>query len=187
MSDSIKEITLGEHTLKVYQDSDTESPREWSNVSKMIFLGKYSHLGDDHEFKNEDTDNWDDFEKLIKRKLNVATITKVYGYSHGGLSISTTPYQCRFDSGVLGFAVVTKELIRENWNIKRVTKKYIELADKMVEGEVETLNKYINNEVYSFRIEDKDGEVIDSCGGFYDMDDIQDHVDEMFVEALKGN
>ena len=50
-----------------------------------------------------------------------------------------------------------------------------------MEGEVETFNQYLNNDVYGFTIEDEDGNVIDSCGGFYGDDFVNngmiEHID----------
>ena len=43
------DITLEDGTtLEVYQDDYPSSPREWTNICTLIFFGKYSHLGDDH-------------------------------------------------------------------------------------------------------------------------------------------
>jgi hypothetical protein len=39
-----------------------------------------------------------------------------------------------------------------------------------LEGEVETFNQYLNNDVYGFTIEDEEGNVLESVGGFYGDD-----------------
>jgi len=153
--------------LKVIQDDMAESPRSWDNLSKMIFFGKHSHLGDSHNFKSNDYEGFEEMKSAIVKELDAAVIVPIYGYSHGSLTISTKPFSCQWDSGQLGFAVVTKEDIRKNYSIKRVTKKYVEKAEKHIEGEVETLEQFISNEIYGFILEDENEEEIDSCWGFY--------------------
>ena len=49
MSYVIKEAILGNETVKIVQDYDVETPRNWCNLSKMIFTGGHRHLGDKHE------------------------------------------------------------------------------------------------------------------------------------------
>jgi hypothetical protein len=188
MSDSIKEVVVNGQTIKIVTSECNDSPRSWDCLSTLIFVGKYQHLGDEHELNHNDYNGWDEFERAVRKEYNVATLTKVYGYSHGGLAISTSPFQCNWDSGVLGFAIVTKEKLREEHSIKNVTKKYRVKAELVVEGEVETLNQYINGDVYGFEIEDAEGDVIDSCYGFYGDDvmtnGMDGHLDAEIVTAL---
>ncbi|MES2515937.1 MAG: hypothetical protein V4580_17420 [Bacteroidota bacterium] len=170
-------------TLKIFLDQNPDTPRSWDNMAKMIFFGKHKHLGDNHEFRADDYSGWDEMEKAICRKYNVAIIKKVYAYSHSGMTIALTPFSCKWDSGILGFAVVTKEAIRENFMVKRVTKELIEKATLVLEGEVETLDQYITGDIYGFKVEDANGEEVDSCWGFFGADlkenGILDHIDEV--------
>jgi hypothetical protein len=156
-------------TLEIYNDNFPSSPREWCNVSTLIFFGKYSHLGDEHDFRVEDASNWEEQEAIIKSKLNVKHIQKVYGYSHGGLAISLEPFSCRWDSGVLGFAVVTAKNVTETQGGKYATKSKVENCVRQIGNEIKTLDQYANGEVYGFNIEYADGDS-DSCGGFFGSD-----------------
>jgi len=156
-------------TLKVFQDDSSDSPRRWDNLSKMIFIGNYSHLGDNHDFHGEH-ESFEAHQKHIVKQMDVAIILPVYAYIHSGMTISLTPFNCRWDSGKLGWVVVTKEAIRENWGIKNVTKKYIDKTIDIVRGEIKTLDQYISGDVYGFQVCDENGEVEDSCWGFYGYD-----------------
>jgi hypothetical protein len=84
--------------------------------------------------------------------------------------------------------VVTKEDIRNNWNIKRVTQHYIDWAEELAESELNTLNQEITGEVYGFTLYAEDGEVEDSCGGFYGSDlnenGMSDYLDQIYIDAL---
>lgn len=174
--------------LKVEQDTFGDSPRSWCNLAKMIFFGNHSHLGDDHEFNANDYNGWEENKADVSKKLDAAVIVPIYAYSHSGMTIATTPFSCPWDSGQLGFAVVTKADLRENYSIKRVTEKYKEKALEHIEGEVKTLDQFISGDVYSFTIE-KDGEHEDSCGGFFGDNILEngmlDHIEESICEEIK--
>jgi hypothetical protein len=121
--EAIKTIDLpNNRKLKVIQDSTPSSPREWDNLCKMIFIGKYSHLGDKHDFHGTH-ESFEAHQEHIAKELDVAYISPVYAYVHSGMTISTEPLSCPWDSGKLGWVVITKQAIRENWGIKRVTQK----------------------------------------------------------------
>ncbi len=197
MSYTVKEIKADGKVLKIVQDSDMESPRSWDNLSKMIFVGGHKHLGDKHEvefteFFNSREEFIDRGEAIVRKHFkDVAVCYAVHLYEHSGASISidnSYPYNDRWDSGTIGFAIVTKSDIRENWGIKNVTKKYITQAESILKGEVETLNQYISGEVYGFVIETEEGEHIDSCYGFYGDDFVNngmtDYIDEELVKVL---
>ena len=160
--------------LIVSYDEWADSPRTWDNLSKMIFFGKHSHLGDKHSINSDDYNGWEELEQAIRKEYNVAILEKVYAYSHGGMTISTSPFSCPWDSGTLGFVIITKEDLKKEFGWKVITKKRLNeesnRLDKIIEGEVSVLDKYINGEVYGFAIENEEGEVEDSCCGFYGSD-----------------
>jgi hypothetical protein len=174
-------------TLKVFQDDSNDSPRSWDNLSKMIFIGSHSRLGDNHDF-HDSHESFEAHQADIEKQLDIAIILPVYAYIHSGMTISLSPFSCRWDSGKLGWVVVTKQAIRENWNIKNVTKKYIEMAMNIVEGEIETLDQYIRGDVYGFQVCDENDNVEDSCWGFYGDDikenGILDHLSKEDIEFI---
>jgi hypothetical protein len=109
----------------------------------------------------------------------------VYAYIHSGMTISTEPFSCPWDSGQLGFAIVTKQAIRENFGTKRVLKRHIETAEKCLVAEVETLDKYISGDVYSVSIYDGD-EYVDGCSGYYDIEQAKSEVPD-YVTKIEEN
>ena len=50
-------------TLGVEYSEWTESPREWDNLTKCIFFGSYSHVGDKHNYNSNDYNGWDEMEQ----------------------------------------------------------------------------------------------------------------------------
>ena len=122
-------------------------------------------------------------------------IVKVWGYDHGGLSISTTrsgQFADEWDSGLLGVIYATKNDILENftgWNSygirkpmrKYLTKKLRKMATRRLESEVRTYNRYLNNEIVCYTLYDKDGKEIDRLSGIYILDN-EDELDAVLSE-----
>ena len=152
--------------LKIeFYHSDGDS-RTWSNLTKIIAFHNRYKIGDEHSFDHNDYNGWEEMKQAISNKENVAIIEPLYMYDHSGLTVATTPFQCRWDSGQVGFVIVTKEQIRENFVVKRVTKKLIKRASELLQGELKTYNQDLSGDVYGFTCY-KDGDAVDSCCGFY--------------------
>jgi hypothetical protein len=171
----MKKINLtDDRTLIVTYDDCAESPREWDNLTKMLFFGKHKHLGDKHNINADDYNGWNELEEAIKKEYDVVMIKKVYAYIHSGMTISTQSFSCPWDSGVLGFVIITKADLRKEYNWKVLTQKRINEVynrlDNIMDGEVKELDYYVSGDVYGFRIEDKNGDIEDSCYGFYGYD-----------------
>jgi hypothetical protein len=103
-------------------------------------------------------------------------VVPVYMYEHSGITISTTPFSCRWDSGQLGFAVISYKKIV--WEYGTNLPENREIARRVLEGEVETLDQYLRGEVYTFDLVQtsecdlghEHEEIIESCCGFYGSD-----------------
>lgn len=195
----IKEITTKGKTLKIFIDDDSDDPRTWDNLAKMIFTGrKWGDLGDKHTVNfDRGFNSRESFiiegEQIVRKhfKGDVAIIKAVHLYDHSGVSISTKmeyPFNDHWDSGTIGFAVILKSDIRKEYGVKRITKKELDKAESILEGEIQTLNTYITGDIYRFVIEDENGDMLDSCGGFFGSDfatnGITDHISEDLKEVL---
>ena len=191
---NLQEFTLGNKKLIIVQSECNESPREWDNLGTFI---SSCGNGDNTNFNFEGNYNSrQDFieqgeEEIRKHFKDVAVVMAVHKYSHSGVGYSTSnsyPYNCRWDSGTVGFIFATKKDIRENWGIKRVTQKYIEHTEKILSSEIDTFSQWANGDIVGFRIE-KDGEETDSCYGFFGYDletnGVLDHVGEEWEEKIK--
>lgn len=193
-----KRIEGTNNTLEIYFDNYAETPRAWDNLAQMIFVGNYEYLGDKHSVEFPDFEDRQDFidrgAEIVKKQLNAAIIVPIHLYNHSGISISTSysyPYNCPWDSGTIGFAVITKEKLYKEYSVKRVNKKLLEKANRILEGEINILNDYISGNVFGFKLFDKkDNNEVDSCWSFYGTDmntnGISDHInDEEIKEMLK--
>lgn len=186
--------------LRIVPDNDAMNPRDNDNVCLMVCEhGRYS-LGD----KNA--------KEIMAKMLNVSPrehsvrelVAKVhekdlvlvskplYLYDHSGITMSTSPFSCPFDSGQVGVIIAFKESIKNELSVKRIGKKVlqkmVEFANHHIDGEVTVYDQYISGEVYLLQEMDEAGEVMDTLGSFYGSDiktnGMLDSIDESQKEAL---
>jgi len=151
------------NTVKVFYDQDSKNPRKdfFNNLGTMLCWHRRYDLGDEHNY--EVPENIEAF----KKKLDARIFLPLYLYDHSGQTISTKPFGCRWDSGQVGFIYVSRKKLLEEYGGKRVTKKMLETAEKVILAEVELYDSYIRGDVYGFKEYDADGKEVDSGYGFY--------------------
>ena len=144
-------------TMKIDQDCGEEfNPRQWDNLGTIACTsGKYREIGDIGLDSIELTD------KYYRLPL--------YVYDHGGITISTTPFNCQWDSGCIGYIYVTQDQIKKEYGIEEVDEEHENRAMNILRNEIEIYDKYIRGEVYGVvcNIEN----AMDSCVGFYSEED----------------
>jgi len=161
------------YKISILPDTCAEDPRTaFDNQGTMACFAKRHTLGDSkkvHLIDSEDFNGWAEMRKYIEKELDAAVVLPIYMYSHGGETISTSPFSCPWDSGQIGFIFISKEKVREEYSVKRISKELLEKVTKILQSEVETYDQYITGDVYGYKImnnQDEDEE-IDSCWGFY--------------------
>lgn len=163
------------YRIKIVQDPSPESPREWDNLGTMVcFHGRYD-LGDKHDYDHRDYSGWEEQRKVISKNEDVCVILPLYLYDHGGITMNTTGFSCTWDSGQVGWIFVSKEKVRKEYNVKRINKELVEKVTKVLVGEVETYDQYLQGDVYGYEIYEVDTcdlgceheTIIDSCWGYY--------------------
>lgn len=146
--------------FEVMFDEDCESPREWDNMGTMICNHRRYNLGDE-SFNPEHYNGWEDMREQLEK--DNAVVLPLYLYDHSGITMNTTGFSCPWDSGQVGFIVVSREKILKEYGGTRLTKKKIEKARKCLIGEVETYDQYLCGDVYGYLIEAYNN----SCWGFF--------------------
>ena len=161
-----QEIIYRGLTGEVLHDDDPQSPLEWDNLGTMVCWHSRYTLGDNHNFNDSGEAN----EYFEEQK---AVVLPIFMYDHGGIAISTGnssyPFNCRWDSGQVGYIYVTRERIESEYG--EITPEIMETVEKVLQGEVATYNSYLQGEIYGYTIKDTEGEILDSCFGFYGHDD----------------
>lgn len=174
------------YNINVYQDDNPETPREWDNLGTMVCFHKRYILGDNKTgYKSEDYESWEGLAKQVIKDHEPLYILPLYLYDHSGLRLKVGSFQgflpqghAEFDSGQIGFIFVSKKKIKEEWKVKKINKKLKEQVLKTLESEVKTYDDYLSGNIYGFQIEDKEGNDIDSCWGFFG-----DYEEDLLSEA----
>ena len=164
--------------LRSYQDEDPLNPRdtEWQdNCDLFILFHKRYNLGDKHDYKHQDYNSWDEMEKQIIKDHNPVDIRRIYMYDHSGLTIKDSPFDCPWDSGMIGFALISRTSALKEMNAKKVTKKVKGWAKTCLDSSINSYDNYLRGNCYGYVVEDADGEELDSCWGFIgDIDYVRD-------------
>lgn len=159
------------YTLKIEQDSDPQNPRSLDytdcNLGAMICYHRRYILGDEHSYDKDDYNNWDELRKQLIKDFRNDIILPLYLYNHSGITMSTSPFSCRWDSGQVGFIILDRAQLLKTHGTKRITKELKEKLFTYLKGEVETYDQYLTGDVYGYVIEDEDGEEVESCWGYY--------------------
>jgi len=175
-----KTTVTKEPRLVIRYEEDSESPRSWSNLGYFITVDRDYHSPDKHEelesiikSTGDEAEDQDDHIKRIKDEFNQAlpqdekiiAIYPVVKYEHSGVCYSLGTKH-NFDYSNNGFYIVTDKTQKELGTAKKD-------FEQTIKNELETYNSYFNGEVYYFTLYDRKGEMIESCGGYYKIDQIR--------------
>ena len=197
----------------ITQDRNPQNPREDDNLGTMVCFHNSYDLGDsDHNLSSNDFESWEELSNYLIKEKNAVAILPLYLYDHSGLSISTGSFDCRWDSGQIGFIYISREYALEEYGGKIVTKATTEKIINYFKGEVETYNQYLKGNVYGYKIVEEvkylkvplanfgskgimildpsnyetitEDVEIESCGGFYGTDWFTNSMSDNIPEEL---
>lgn len=163
---------------EILTDEGPESPREEKDdaFGTILYTSSRYNLGDERVDGEE-----------IDQKLNDTSVIAlpVYAYIHGGVTLNTTGYACRFDSGRSGCIYISKEEVRRIFNVKRISPQLHKRVEESLKSEIKVYSQYLNGEVYGYRIFDDNDEEIESCWGFYGLETAKQEAEEV-IKARTG-
>ena len=172
------QIEYNGHHINIYYDADARSPREaYDNLGTLYTA--HRNYRPEKEF-----DDHFDIDKVFDGRignfresfLKEYVALPVYLYDHSGVTISTSPFSCPWDSGFFGIIAVPLDKVRKEFGWKHVTPGRRKRIEGYLQGEIETLDDYYTVEVFGYRIttEDDEANELDSCWGFYGTDSLQE-------------
>lgn len=147
------------YTLEIRQDEEPYSPREDDNFGTMVCWHRRYTLGDEHEFATPD-----DFREWWRNHGKRGILFSLYMYDHSGITISTTPFACHWDSGPIGYIYATEDDIKREFGGSRLR------AAACMNAEVETYDKYVRGDIWEYVVY-KNDEYVSSVGGYYDEEE----------------
>ncbi len=177
MGKSVEKMDVGNYRIKIYDDTNPSSPRKDDNMGTMICFHNCYKLGDeDHGFDSDDYNGWDEMKEAILKKHAGGVILPLFLYDHSGITMNTTGFSCPWDSGQVGFIVASAKAIKDNYMENELTPELLEKAEKLLVAEVDTYAKYLEGDVYGYKIfnlemDGKKGDKVDSCWGYYGLDE----------------
>lgn len=143
--------------IELWHDDCAMSPRENDNLG-MMFTKHRKYINHDETDKDID---------LILKDDDYITLP-VYCYDHGTVAYSTKPFNCPWDSGKAGYITTSKARIKE-YGLEDRSREEIE---RYLSNEIEEYSLWANGQVIGFSLVNNLGEVKESCGGFYSVDDM---------------
>ena len=165
----IDSIEYKGHKINIFPDGDAPNPREeFDHLGTMVCFHRRYNLGDRHEFRSPE-----EFMDFLKDEKPICL--PLYLFDHSGITMSTEKERFRasdpqgWDWGMLGYSYVTKENVRKEYGVKRVTRKILDKVAKLLLAEFAEYDHYLTGNVYGYEItkgERQAGKVIDSCWGF---------------------
>lgn len=148
-------------SLTIIPDPCPLDPRkEFDHLGRMVCWHRRYRLGEDHAWADPQ-----DF--LAEMSSRPHLRLPLYLYDHSGITISTRPFSCPWDSGQVGWIVIERARLLAEFGARRVTKRLREAGFDLLRAEVADYDQYLTGDVWDVRIKDTDGEVLDSCGGFH--------------------
>lgn len=149
-------------TINIYHDTMPDNPRNWDNFGHMTCWHPRYSLGDEHSYTVEE------FGVEILARTDILYLP-LYLYDHSGITISSGKFASAWDSGQVGYTWISyDEIAQEYGNLSPET---MERAKKLLEAEVKTYDDFLTGRAYGYAVLDANGEVLNSCWGFYESDD----------------
>jgi len=161
--DVLETFEHANRTIKIVRDPEPPSPLEYDNYTKILCRRDLTvDLGDvqssDALLNREDV-----VDRLAELGEHVAAILPVYGVElqRGLWSVSTEERSNARRR--IGWAYVTAELAVEMGS----GQESVETFERYIREDVKTYDDYLSGDCYGYLVEGRDGDVLESCWGFY--------------------
>jgi hypothetical protein len=174
-------ITPPKETVIIRQDSDggydpldCDEPFIMYCEHPRYILG---HKDAQNPFEENDEGVW-------IRRPEVLGLLPLYLYDHSGITMRTGPFDCKWDSGQVGWIYYTQE------SLDACGCKAEGMTRIMADFVKNTYAPYLEGQVFYFAVVDEDGTITDNCGGFvgYKLEDtgILDYIQSELHESAKA-
>lgn len=172
------------HTIEIMQDENPVNPiTEWdANVEFCCWHSRYD-LGNSKRFGDR-LGTVEDCQEYAKKTNSI--LYPLFMYDHSGIALSLGreyPFNCRWDSGQLGYILIDRDWLKEYFGKKYFTKKIRTRMLLAAENNVKLYNDYLSGAVYGYNVESTG----DSCWGFYGYNHEESGLLECARDAIDGD
>ena len=201
----IQTVTYRGFPIAIQHDDVPESPRAWDTLGTMVCshrrytlgdvqvadgaIGFLEHLDDEHGIianRAHSTLTEADAAVIKNWMQKQLIVCPLYLYSHGGIIMNTTGFSCPWDSGQVGWIYVTRERVRSEYGVARISKQLERVVQDRLRAEVAVYNDYLTGDVYGFNIP-AINTPDSSCWGFYGHDHETSGLLDMARETIDGH
>lgn len=171
---------MKKYELVIEHDNDPMNPRtDWDNITTMLCFHKRYDLGDKNPYKSSDFNSWEEMKEQIEQDYKVLFIKPLYLYDHSGITISTSPFGCQWDSGQVGWVIIDEKQL--NLMCGKDFERSEEKLNCITDNEVKTYDEYLTGEVYQYKVYeietcDKGHEhktLIENCGSYFSEEECE--------------
>lgn len=186
---------VGRFTVHVEQDECNENPyKEFDKASSVVFKGGRDYGRDTFGKSGLQVDSYSFFDAFVETfgrrattdfaEVNLDTYTDnndgtgfvwvFFDFSDGkGIRVDTDirPVLSREDiENFDGFAYLSPADIAREYGAGATCKTHWKRAASLIAAELREMGAYLASNVFWYRVEDKDGDCVDSCGGYYEYE-----------------
>jgi hypothetical protein len=182
MPDPIEEYTR--NTCKVslcYDETPLDPRKEFDNLGVMVCSHRRFNFPNETNLNFDDFGGWDEVRLAIEsgvdessedgaksKKIFEGVIIPIYMLKQSNIVIRTHKFSDPWDSGQIGFIFVSPtQIIKEYGSLNPET---VAKAQAVLEEEVRQWEAYVTGEIYGYIVKDPEGDEVDSCWGFDDLD-----------------
>lgn len=152
---------IGKYILNVYREICPENPYDLMEHEFIFYSNhrRYQFCKDDHRLQEV----IDEHKHTLKASFTEQNVwLPVSMYDHSGQTIWVGQPNDDWDSGLFGIIAYPKSRIEQDFGTNAEDN-----ALSFLEGVVKEVNDYYQGEVWRYELTDQNGEVRDSCSGFY--------------------
>lgn len=171
--------------LQIVWDNDAPSPRkDMDPLGELVILnGEWKHLGDPHNYYD-----WDHLYQFIRdESVSGLLHYPVMVYPRmGSAEITLGKENDRHVAyGEHGQYLLPHKQLREEYKVKRVSRRVKNIARKIMEAEIDLYNQWLGGYVYGAVLQEE-GETVDSLWGLYkiDLTGLQDFFSDKYCEFI---
>jgi len=163
--------------LVIEQDIHAESPLDEFEAADIVYSDRSSYRLGNMTTSEAEAKYGEDFLARVDIKSK-----PVYAYVHSGVTVSTRPFSCPWDSGQSGYVLITKDAFEScvggDWDDDMVVDAYLDSV-------VRVFDTFLTGDVWCVRVESDDGEVLDSLCEIYGRDSAEADGEAMLKDMLQ--
>ena len=140
---------MSKYSYTIEQDTDASNPRdEWDNLSTFYGSSSRYNVGGKKDVEYLYSESLkEQIEQLRKEKAVIVEFSS--------------------NAGTCYAVVERSQLKKEYLDYRYSMRKALYYARKSAQGEIDTFLAWANGEVYGYQVKGENGEILDSCWGFY--------------------